>query len=101
MKRKVFYKIIKLFILLLLILVLIAPRSYGWCNTVSFKKTISAIKLTLSDGQVMYNMVVNKDRTSNTNVRLAKENYKELNLTYVNSYTKNKSFYYVRVYRFN
>ena len=59
-----------------------------------------------NDNKSIYNLCINSEELKGLGCKYVLsavdiKNYKELNLTYVNSYTTNKSFYYVRVYRFN
>lgn len=52
-------------ILILINMILFVPNSYAICNTIRMKKEITAVKLTLSDGQVLYNFDV-KTKDSNS-----------------------------------
>lgn len=54
-------------ILFLISMIFVGNTSYAICNTIRAKKEISAVKLTLSDGQVLYNFKV-KQSDTNTGV---------------------------------
>ena len=54
-----------LIVLIIINMILLTQSSYAICNTVRMKKEISAVKLTLSNGQVLYNFGV-KEKSSNS-----------------------------------
>ena len=54
-----------LIVLIIINMIFLTQSSYAICNTVRMKKEISAVKLTLSNGQVLYNFGV-KEKSSNS-----------------------------------
>ena len=54
-----------LIVLIIINMIFLTQSSYAICNTVRMKKEISAVKLTLSNGQVLYNFGV-KEKASNS-----------------------------------
>lgn len=55
-----------LIVLILINILFINQNSYAICNTVRMKKEISAVKFTLSNGQVLYNFGVKENSSNST-----------------------------------
>ncbi len=73
------------FILTILVmtnLIFFVPNtSYGICNTFNFKKELSAVQLILPNGNILYNMKV--DKNLDTQTQLSGDVYKDLNLVFL------------------
>ncbi len=62
-------------------ILLLPNKSYGICNTVRFSKEISAVRLTLANGQILYDTKIDKKTVDLNN--LTSDSYKNLNIIFV------------------
>lgn len=91
--KKVINLIFCIIIIVANIVIFTPSKVHAICNTIKFSKEVSAVRLTLSDGSILYDLALEKDTTPQANLTSA--NYKNLNLIFVvetkNGLDQNKS----------
>lgn len=84
MKKKI--AIVCITFMIINFIILILGQSYAVCNTVTFTKEVSAVRLTLADGSTLYDIGVNRsvsDAITSPSTTVLPESYKRLNLIFV------------------
>ena len=77
-------KIISIIFILMIFMgvILIPNNTYAYCNTIRFTKDVSAVQLILADGQVLYDLEIERKATAST-TGLISSNFKNLNMIFV------------------
>lgn len=79
--KKIIISLISIILMIFNFWIFIPNRAYGICNTFNFKKKLSAVQLTLANGQIIHDIRVDKNLTNQT--ALTAENYKDLKLVFI------------------